>query len=46
MTAGTSKKERLLYPKIKLLKKAKHTAAGIRWWSPTQLLIRRFEAYL
>jgi hypothetical protein len=24
----------------------KHTAAGIRWWSPTQLLLRRLVAYL
>ena len=24
--------------------KQKHTTAGIRWWSPTQLLICRFEA--
>jgi hypothetical protein len=23
----------------------KHTTAGIRWWSPTQLLICRSEAY-
>ena len=25
-------------------RKQKHTTAGIRWWSPTQLLIRRSEA--
>ncbi|TVY87267.1 hypothetical protein LAWI1_G007411 [Lachnellula willkommii] len=25
-------------------KKQKHTTAGIRWWSPTQLLICRSEA--
>ena len=25
-------------------KNTKHTTAGIRWWSPTQLLICRFEA--
>ena len=24
----------------------KHTAVGIRWWSPTQLLIYRFIAYV
>jgi hypothetical protein len=24
----------------------KHTTAGIRWWSPTQLLICRSEAYV
>jgi hypothetical protein len=24
----------------------KHTTAGIRWWSPTQLLISRSEAYV
>ena len=23
-----------------------HTTVGIRWWSPTQLLIYRFEAYV
>ena len=27
-------------------KKPKHTTAGIRWWSPTQLLISRSEAYV
>ena len=27
-------------------KKTKHTTVGIRWWSPTQLLIHRFGAYL
>ena len=26
--------------------KKKHTTVGIRWWSPTQLLIYRFEAYV
>ena len=26
--------------------KQKHTTAGIRWWSPTQLLICRSEAYV
>ena len=25
-------------------KSQKHTTAGIRWWSPTQLLISRYEA--
>ena len=25
-------------------RKKKHTTVGIRWWSPTQLLIYRFEA--
>ena len=24
----------------------KHTTVGIRWWSPTQLLIYRSEAYV
>jgi hypothetical protein len=24
----------------------KHTTVGIRWWSPTQLLIYRFQAYV
>ena len=27
-------------------RKIKHTTVGIRWWSPTQLLIYRFEAYV
>ena len=27
-------------------KKTKHTAPGIRWWSPTQLLVWRLGAYL
>jgi hypothetical protein len=27
-------------------KNQKHTTAGIRWWSPTQLLICRSEAYV
>ncbi|KAH9225033.1 hypothetical protein DL95DRAFT_282429, partial [Leptodontidium sp. 2 PMI_412] len=27
-------------------KNAKHTTAGIRWWSPTQLLICRSGAYV
>jgi hypothetical protein len=26
--------------------KKKHTTVGIRWWSPTQLLIYRFQAYV
>jgi hypothetical protein len=26
-------------------KRTKHTTAGIRWWSPTQLLICRSEAF-
>jgi hypothetical protein len=26
--------------------KQKHTTSGIRWWSPTQLLICRSEAYV
>src|ERR1700709_2029931 len=26
--------------------KKKHTTVGIRWWSPTQLLIYRSEAYV
>jgi hypothetical protein len=28
------------------MQKQKHTTAGIRWWSPTQLLICRSEAYV
>jgi hypothetical protein len=28
------------------MKSKKHTTAGIRWWSPTQLLICRSEAYV
>jgi hypothetical protein len=27
-------------------KRQKHTTVGIRWWSPTQLLIYRSEAYV
>ena len=27
-------------------KKEKHTAPGIRWWSPTQLLVWRLPVYL
>ena len=27
-------------------KSKKHTTMGIRWWSPTQLLIHRSEAYV
>jgi hypothetical protein len=27
-------------------KKKRHTTLGIRWWSPTQLLIQRFLACL
>jgi hypothetical protein len=30
----------------KMDKKQKHTTAGIRWWSPTQLLICRSEAFV
>ena len=26
--------------------KQKHTTVGIRWWSPTQLLVYRSEAYI
>ena len=29
-----------------LVKRSKHTATSIRWWSPTQLLIGRSEACL
>jgi hypothetical protein len=32
--------------KINKIKTKKHTTAGIRWWSPTQLLICRSEAYV
>jgi hypothetical protein len=32
--------------KVKETKSQKHTTAGIRWWSPTQLLICRSEAYV
>jgi hypothetical protein len=28
------------------MKVQKHTTVGIRWWSPTQLLIYRSEAYV
>ena len=41
-----------LHPKAKACQKAegqkgkKHTTAGIRWSSPTQLLIRPLPAYL
>ena len=31
---------------MKSLKKQKHTTVGIRWWSPTQLLVYRSEANL
>ena len=27
-------------------KEKKHTTLGIRWWSPTQLLVQRSVAYL
>ncbi|PTB62147.1 hypothetical protein BBK36DRAFT_1129694 [Trichoderma citrinoviride] len=30
----------------KRAKKKRHTTAGVRWWSPTQLLICRLVAYL
>ena len=30
--------------KQKIKQKQKHTTVGIRWWSPTQLLIHRSEA--
>ena len=33
-----------MYQKKKKLKLKKHTTAGIRWWSPTQLLVCRSEA--
>jgi hypothetical protein len=39
---GEFKKGRIKMPK----KIKKHTTAGIRWWSPTQLLICRSEAYV
>ncbi len=32
--------------KAKKIKTKKHTTAGIRWWSPTQLLICRFTAWV
>jgi hypothetical protein len=31
---------------VKAKGQKKHTTAGIRWWSPTQLLICRSEAYV
>jgi hypothetical protein len=33
-------------PGKKKKRNQKHTTAGIRWWSPTQLLICRSEAYV
>ena len=35
-----------IHPPIKGQKDGLHTTVGIRWWSPTQLLIYRFEAYV
>ncbi|PSS12390.1 hypothetical protein M430DRAFT_170303 [Amorphotheca resinae ATCC 22711] len=36
----------LVYGPKKLQKRNEHTTVGIRWWSPTQLLIYRSEAYV
>jgi hypothetical protein len=33
-------------PTLQKTKRQKHTAVGIRWSSPTQLLIHRFRAYV
>ena len=42
MEAGRPSQKKFFYKKGK----EKHTAASIRWSSPTQLLISRSEAYL
>jgi hypothetical protein len=40
------KEDQLRETKQNLLKVKKHTTPGIRWWSPTQLLIRPSPVYL
>jgi hypothetical protein len=40
------KKEKKEKKKPRFQKSKKHTTAGIRWWSPTQLLICRSKAYV
>ncbi|KAJ8059873.1 hypothetical protein OCU04_011502 [Sclerotinia nivalis] len=43
-TYTKSTKHSFLLPPKKITKEKKHTTVGIRWWSPTQLLIYRSEA--